>query len=294
MHQKTLRTSCHIKGVGLHTGEETAITLMPAPVNTGVVFFVMEGGRRIEIPARQEFVVRTTLSTTLGRDGVEIWTVEHLMAALAGLEIDNCYVLVEGREIPAGDGSAQPFVSRIMESGRQIQSAPRRFIKILAPIVVEEGDKVAGYYPAVSPTLSFLIDFDHQAIQTQSHKIHLNAQTFVSQLAKARTFGFVEDLEKLKAQGYARGAELSNAVGLGKDGQVLNPDGLRYQDEFVRHKLLDAVGDLSLAGLPVLGEYRGIKSGHQFNLKLIQALAEEPGKWEIVTSELEEETRAAV
>lgn len=292
MYQKTLRAPCTIKGMGLHTGEKTAITLMPAPVDTGIVFTSMSQGRQVEIPAHHENVVGTTLSTTLGKDGVEIWTVEHLMAALTGLEIDNCQVRVDGPEIPAVDGSAQPFVSRIMEVGRHLQPAPRRYLKILAPVVVEDDERISAFYPAMTPTYSFMIDFDHQAIQTQSYKVRLNAQSFVSQLSKARTFGFMEDVENLKRNGFARGAGLDNAVGLGGDGSVLNPEGLRYQDEFVRHKLLDAVGDLSLFGFPILGEYRGIKSGHQFNLKLLQALADKPNHWEVITASMEDEARA--
>ena len=284
MFQKTIRGACQIKGVGLHTGEPTSITLLPAAENTGIVFYSTQGAREVEIPARNEFVVRTTMSTTLGRDGAEIWTVEHLMAALAGLEIDNLKIVVDGPEIPAMDGSALPFISRIMEVGRKIQSAPRSYIKVLKPVVVEDGERVAGLFPALLPTYSFLIEFNNAAIRTQSYKVHLNAQTFVSHLAKARTFGFMADVELLKSKGLARGAGMENAVALGPDGTVLNPDGLRYDNEFVRHKILDAVGDLALIGKPILGEYRGIKSGHEMNLRVQKALLAQPGSWELVTA----------
>ncbi|MDH5752736.1 MAG: UDP-3-O-acyl-N-acetylglucosamine deacetylase [Deltaproteobacteria bacterium] len=292
MHQKTIRAACHIKGVGLHTGENTAITLLPAAENTGVVFAAVSQGRRVNIPARQENVVRTTMSTTMGREGVEIWTVEHLMSALTGLEIDNVLIVVEGPEIPAMDGSALPFVSRIMEVGRMLQAAPRSYMKILKPVVVEDGERVAGLFPSNAITYSFMIEFSHSAIRTQSFKVHLNAQSFVAQLAKARTFGFQDDVDLLKSKGLARGAGLENAVGLSAQGTVLNPEGLRYADEFVRHKLLDAVGDISLAGYPILGEYRGIKSGHEMNLRLLKELNSRPDSWEMITSDTTDTAQA--
>lgn len=292
MQQKTLRAPCHIQGIGLHSGDDVAVTVLPAPPDTGVVFAVMDGARRVEIPARVGNVTRTTMCTTLGAEGAEVWTVEHLLAALAGLEIDNAYVLVQGREVPALDGSAQPFVSRIMEVGRKLQPTPRRYLKVHEPVVVEDGERFAGLYPAITPTYAFMIEFENPAIQTQSLKVHLNSQTFVAHLAKARTFGFVDAVEGMQARGLARGAGLDNAVGLSAEGRVLNPEGLRYDDEFVRHKLLDAVGDLSLCGYPIVGEYRGIRSGHEFNLRLLKALAARPDHWEIVTSQMESEAQA--
>ncbi len=284
MQQYTLRAPCHLYGTGLHTGKATQITLLPAPPDTGIWFRVFAGGRQVEFPATHESVTRTTLSTCLGREGLEVCTVEHLLAALAGLEIDNVVIEAEGPEVPAMDGSAQPFVARIMEVGRKVQSSPRRYIKVLAPIQVEAGDKVASLQPSVVPSYSFLIDFDNPGIQTQSLKLFLTPQTFVAQLAKARTFGFVEDLQSLQRKGLALGAGLDNAVGLDPQGAVLNPDGLRYKDEFVRHKILDAIGDLSLAGAPILAEYRGIKSGHQLNHQLLRRMVELPEHWEIVTA----------
>ncbi len=284
MFQNTLRDPCLIRGKGLHTGRETYVRLLPAPPDTGVWFRMFSEGRQLDFPATQESVVGTTLSTTVGRDGSQVCTVEHLLAALAGLEVDNVVIETEGPEIPAMDGSAQPFVARIMEVGRKVQNVPRRFIKILAPITVEDGERHAGLYPALTPTYSFLIDFDARGIQAQSLKVFLTPQTFVAQLAKARTFGFVEDLQTLQDNGLALGAGLENAVGLGTAGVVMNPDGLRYHDEFVRHKILDAVGDLSLAGSPILGEYRGVKSGHEMNFRLVQQLAAHPERWEIVST----------
>ena len=284
MQQKTLRAPCHIFGNGLHTGKRTQIKLLPAPPDTGIVFRILGNGTPVEFQARFDTVTRTTLSTTLGQDGQEICTVEHLLSALAGLEIDNVLIETDGPEIPAMDGSAQPFVARIMEVGRLLQPAPRRYLKILAPVVVEEGEKFAGLFPSLVTAYSFLIDFENPAIQTQSLKIHPTPQPFVAQLAKARTFGFLEDLQNLQKNGLALGAGLENAVGLDPEGNVLNSDGLRYKDEFVRHKIVDAIGDMSLIGHPLLAEYRGIKSGHQLNTRLLQKLEEHPEHWEIITA----------
>ncbi|HKJ00663.1 MAG TPA: UDP-3-O-acyl-N-acetylglucosamine deacetylase [bacterium] len=284
MQQYTLRAPCHIYGMGLHSGQPTQVSLLPAPPDTGVWFRLFSGGRQVEFPATHESVVRTTMSTCLGREGLEVCTVEHLLAALAGLEIDNVVIETEGPEMPAMDGSSQPFVARIMEVGRKVQAAPRRYIKVLAPIQVEAGDKFAGLFPSVAPTYSFLIDFPNPGIQTQSLKVFLTPQTFVAQLAKARTFGFIEDLQSLQRKGLALGAGLENAVALDPAGAVLNPGGLRYRDEFVRHKILDAIGDLSLAGAPILAEYRGVKSGHQLNHRLLQRMAELTDHWEIVSA----------
>ena len=287
MQQTTLRAPCHLYGKGLHTGRHTHVTLLPAPPDTGVWFRVFAGGRQVEFPATHEWVVRTTMSTCLGRDDAQICTVEHLLAALAGLEIDNVVIESDGAEVPAMDGSAQPFVARIMEVGRRVQPAPRSYIKVLAPIVVESDDKIASLHPAVTPSYSFLIDFDNPGIQTQALKVFLTPQTFVAQLAKARTFGFIADLQNLQSKGLALGAGLENAVGLDPQGAVLNPDGLRYSDEFVRHKILDAIGDLFLAGAPILAEYRGVKSGHQLNHRLVKRMAELPDHWEIVSASAE-------
>ena len=284
MQQTTLRAPCHLYGTGLHTGKATQVTLLPAAPNTGIWFRLFAGGRQVEFPATHEAVIRTTLSTCLGRDGLEVCTVEHLLAALAGLEIDNVIIETDGPEVPAMDGSAQPFVARMMEVGRKVQAAPRRYIKVLAPIQVESGDKLASLQPSVAPSYSFLIDFENPGIQTQALKLFLTPQTFVAQLAKARTFGFVQDLQSLQRKGLALGAGLENAIGLDPQGAVLNPDGLRYKDEFVRHKILDAIGDLSLAGVPILAEYRGIKSGHQLNHQLLRRMVELPECWEIVTA----------
>lgn len=283
MQQQTLKSPCHIHGVGIHSGGNVAVSLLPAPADTGIVFRVIDGGRQVDIPAKVEFVEHTNLSTNLARDGLKVGTVEHLLAALTGLSIDNAVVLTQGVEVPAMDGSALPFVSHIMEVGRRYQAAPKRYIKILAPVEIEEGDRFAGLFPAAVPLFSFTIDYSHPMVRKQSLKLRLTPQTFVAELAKARTFGFADDLEALNAKGLSLGASLENVVGLSRDGTVMNEGGLRYSDEFVRHKILDAVGDLSLLGHTILGEYRGIKSGHGLNLKLMQSLAEHPDCWELIS-----------
>lgn len=292
MHQQTLRSPCLIHGIGLHSGKEASISLLPAPVDTGVVFRVHTGKRQVTIPARREFVTSTVLNTGLGCDDAEIGTVEHLLAALAGLELDNVTILAHGQEIPAMDGSAQPFVERIAEVGIQTQTAPRRFLRVLQPVEVTDGEKFARLSPSKVTTFSSGVAFPHPAVGAQSLRVELTTHSFLSELAPARTFGFEEELQALNARGLALGAGLENAVGLGRDGTVLNEGGLRYPDEFVRHKILDAIGDMFLTGYPLLGEYQGYKSGHALHLKLLRALAAHPDNWEIVPDGALREARA--
>lgn len=284
MHQKTLRRSCEIRGIGLHTGKDAKIVVHPAPADHGVVFRVTRGRKAVDIKARAKYVNRTRLSTCIGRKRREVCTVEHFMAAVYGLEIDNLLVEVEGGEVPVMDGSALPFVNSLRAAGYTVQPVPKRYIRVLEPIVVKGETRTAGLYPSPIPIFSFEIDFDHPAIKVQSRSIPLTPRTFVNEISKARTFGFEKDLQALQRKGLALGVGLENCVGLGRDGSVLNPEGLRYEDEFVRHKILDAIGDLSLAGYPLLAEYRGQKSGHALNLRLVQALLETPENWELIDS----------
>ena len=282
MHQKTLRKASKIGGIGLHTGKDVRIVLHPAPADHGIVFRIHSGGTTIDVPARAEYVTRTRLGTCLGRNDVQVCTVEHLLAALVGMEIDNVLIEVRGGEIPVMDGSSQPFVSRIRHAGIRIQPAPRRFLRVVKPLTLAENGVSAALMPSAEPVYGCLIDFDHPAVRQQELKVTLTPESFNAEVAKARTFGFEEDIQVLRRQGLALGAGLQNAIGLGQDGCVLNPEGLRYPDEFVRHKILDAIGDLALAGLPLLGEYRGVKSGHTINHKLVQALLANPANWEVV------------
>ncbi|MBI3992393.1 MAG: UDP-3-O-acyl-N-acetylglucosamine deacetylase [Candidatus Lambdaproteobacteria bacterium] len=283
MHQKTLRAACDISGIGLHSGKEARLRILPAPANHGVVFRTRKLLRWVDIPARTPYVTRTTLSTSLGYAGSEVCTVEHLMAALAGLEIDNAIIELAGTEIPVMDGSAMPFVERLRAVGVKVLPALRSYLRILQPIAVTDEDRSAGLVPADRSIFTFTIDYPHPAIGHQQLSLELTPQTFVEEVAASRTFGFEEELQALQANGLARGAGLDNAVGLGRDGAILNPEGLRFPDEFVRHKILDAMGDLYLAGMPLLGEYRGVKSGHALHLKLLQALVRHHDCWDVVT-----------
>lgn len=288
MFQTTLSKSCHIQGIGLHTGEPVRLTLLPAPPDTGLVFRILP--EKVEIPARWDCVVSTRLNTTLGKKGKEVKTVEHLLAALRGMEIDNAVIETSGAELPALDGSAQPYVSMMREAGVEVQQVPRAWIRILRPVTVEETGRFAGLFPAPEPSFQAAIDFDHPAIGSQIYRLILNAEAFASEIAPARTFGFEADIQQLKADGLGRGAGLENAVGLGVDGAVMNPEGLRFENEFVRHKILDAVGDITLAGSPIWGAYRNIKAGHEMNHRLLEALFAQPAAW---TKEVMEPTLKA-
>ena len=280
MHQKTLRRPCEIRGIGLHSGKEAKIRILPAPANHGVVFRVAGIFGSVEIPARAENVTSTRLSTCLGMRRRRVYTVEHLMAAIFGLELDNLIVEVDGGEVPVLDGSALGFVESLRGAGYTIQPEPKRYIRVLEPIVILGNGRSAALHPSPVPLFSFEIDFPHPAVGVQTRRLHLTPRSFVNEIAKARTFGFEQDLEALQKQRLARGVSLQNCVGLGRDGHVMNPDGLRYPDEFVRHKILDAIGDLSLAGFPLLAEYRGVKSGHAINRTLVRALLERTQSWE--------------
>jgi UDP-3-O-[3-hydroxymyristoyl] N-acetylglucosamine deacetylase len=280
MHQKTIRRPCDIEGIGLHSGKDARIRILPAPVNHGIVFRVAGRLGSAELPARAEFVARSKLSTCLAFRRQRICTVEHLLAAVFGLELDNLVIEVEGGEVPVMDGSAIAFVNSLRGAGYTIQPEPKRYIRVLEPVIIQGETRSASLFPSPVPLFSFEIDYPHPAVQAQSRKIHLTPRTFVTEIAQARTFGFEQDLQALLKQGLSRGVSLENCVGLGRDGSVLNPGGLRYPDEFVRHKILDAIGDLALAGFPLLAEYRGVKSGHAINLKLVKALLDRPQGWE--------------
>ena len=281
MQQTTLRNSCQINGIGLHTGTPAQMKLLPAAADTGIVFRV----GNTTIPAAAEYAVQTCMNTGLGRHGVTIGTVEHLLSALRGMEIDNVLIELSGEEVPAVDGSAEPFVQALLQAGRRTLPVPRRMIRLLDTVRVEEGDKFAEFGPSPVTSYNFHIAFNHQAVGQQDHTVVLTPHTYQSEVAAARTFGFESDLDALRKSGLAQGAGLHNAVGLGADGSVLNAEGLRFSDEFVRHKILDAVGDLALFGAPILGAYTGHKAGHALNLKLTQALATNPQSWEWVTGQ---------
>lgn len=286
LKQCTLRNVIHASGVGIHTGAQVLLTLKPAPVNTGVVFVRTDYTPAVSIPARVAFVSETSFCTMLEKDGATVATVEHILSALCGLGIDNVIIELDGPEIPALDGSASPFIFLIQSAGIVTQPAPKSVIRILSPIEVREGDKCARLEPYAGFQVRFDIDFDHPVIQAsrQHFVFECNTTTYIKQISRARTFGFLADLEWLRARRLALGASLSNAIVLDDTG-VMNKEELRYPDEFVRHKILDAIGDLYLLERPLIGAFHGVKSGHGLNIRLIRALCEAKDAWEWVQVE---------
>ncbi len=286
IRQRTLRNAIKATGVGLHTGEKVYLTLCPAPVNTGIVFRRVDLDPVVEIPARAESVGDTTLSTTLEAGGERVSTVEHLLSAMAGLGIDNCYVDVSAPEVPIMDGSAGPFVFLIQSAGIEEQAAAKKFIRIKRKVTVEDGDKVASFLPFDGFKVSFTIDFDHPVFRdrTAHAEVDFSSTSFVKEISRARTFGFMHEIEYLRSKGLARGGSVDNAIVV-DEYRILNQDGLRYDDEFVRHKVLDAIGDLYLLGNSLLGEFRAYKSGHALNNASLRALIAQPDAWEVVTFE---------
>ena len=286
IRQRTLKNVIRATGVGLHTGEKVFLTLMPAPVDAGIVFrrVDLEGG--VEIPAHPEKVGDTLLSTNLVQDGVRVCTIEHLMSAMAGLGIDNAVVELSAAEVPIMDGSAGPFVFLIQSAGIHEQDAPKRFIRIKKPIRVEDGDKSVQFEPFNGFKVNFAIDFDHPVFEKgcQTAEVDFSSTSFVKEVSRARTFGFMRDIEALQANRLALGGSLDNAIVV-DDYRVVNEDGLRYRDEFVKHKILDAIGDLYLLGRSLIGSFTGVRSGHALNNQLLRALLAQPDAWEEVTFE---------
>lgn len=284
--QRTLNNVIKATGIGVHSGDMVMLTLRPAPVNTGIVFRRVDLKEPIEIPARVEFVGETTLSTSLARDGVKIATVEHLLSAFAGLAIDNAYVDVTASELPIMDGSAGPFVFLIQSAGVREQNAPKRFIRIKKPIAVSRDDKWAKLKPHHGFKVEFQIDFDHPLFQAANSKaaFAFSSTSYIKEVSRARTFGFLSDYEKIRALNLAKGSSLRNAVII-DDYRILNEDGLRYEDEFVKHKVLDAIGDLYLLGSNIIGLFQGHKSGHALNSALLRELLKAEHAWEYVTFE---------
>ncbi len=284
IRQRTLKNVIRATGVGLHTGEKVYLTLRPAAPDTGIVFRRVDLADPVEIRAKPENVGDTRLSTTLVNGNVKISTVEHLLSALAGLGIDNAYVDVSAPEVPIMDGSAGPFVFLIQSAGVEEQNAAKKFIRIKRKVVVEDGDKRASFEPFDGFKVSFAIDFDHPAFteRTQYASIDFSSTSFVREVSRARTFGFLRDLEMLRERKLALGGSLDNAIVV-DDYRILNEDGLRYEDEFVKHKILDAIGDLYLLGHSLVGAFSGYKSGHALNNRLLKALLADKQAWEEVT-----------
>jgi len=291
--QRTLKNVIRATGVGLHTGEKVYLTLRPAPINSGIIFRRTDLAEPVEIKADPMHVSDTRMSTTLETDSVKISTVEHLMAAFAGLGIDNAYVDVTAPEVPIMDGSAGPFVFLLQSAGIEEQSSPKQFIRIKKPVQVQDGDKWAMFEPWDGFKVSFSIDFDHPSLRksTQTACVDFSTTSFVKEVSRARTFGFMRDLEMLRAAGLARGGGLDNAIVM-DNFRVLNEDGLRYEDEFVKHKVLDAIGDLYLLGKPLIGAFSAHKSGHALNNRILRTLLDDKKAWEIVS--FEETDKAAI
>jgi UDP-3-O-[3-hydroxymyristoyl] N-acetylglucosamine deacetylase len=284
LRQRTLKTEISATGVGLHSGQKVYMTLKPVALDQGIIFKRVDLTPVVSIPAAGHLVADTALCTALSCNGVRVATVEHLLSALAGLGIDNCVVELSAAEVPIMDGSAGPFIFLIQSAGIAELSGPKRFIRIKKTVEVREGDKWARLEPHNGFKIAFNIEFDHPAIAPKASKLTLDfAKTsFVREVSRARTFGFMRDIELLRGRNLALGGSMANAIVL-DDYRVLNEDGLRYESEFVRHKILDAVGDLYLLGRPILGALVAHKSGHALNNKLVRALKAQPQAWEEVT-----------
>ncbi|MAY38438.1 MULTISPECIES: UDP-3-O-acyl-N-acetylglucosamine deacetylase [Spongiibacter] len=286
IRQRTLRNTIRATGIGLHTGEKVFLTLKPAPVDTGVIFRRTDLNPVVEIHAHAENVGDTTLSTTLVNGDVRVSTVEHLLSAMAGLGIDNAYVELSSSEVPIMDGSAGPFVFLIQSAGIEEQDAPKKFIRIKRPVTVKDGDKVASFLPFDGFKVSFTIDFDHPVFRdrTGHAELDFSSTSFVKEVSRARTFGFMHEIEYLRSKGLAQGGSVDNAIVV-DEYRILNEDGLRYEDEFVKHKVLDAIGDLYLLGTSLIGEFKAHKSGHGLNNASLRQLIKETDAWEWVTFE---------
>jgi UDP-3-O-[3-hydroxymyristoyl] N-acetylglucosamine deacetylase len=286
LHQRTIRNPIKATGVGLHSGKEMNLELLPAPVNAGITFIRTDLDPEIGIPAIFEYVGDTTLSTTLFKEGYRIGTIEHLLSAIAGLGIDNCIIRVDGPEIPIMDGSASPFVFLIQAAGLEIQDELKKFIRVKKEVRVERGDTFAAIKPFDGFKVSFEIDFDNPTISQYSQKasIDFSSTSFVKEVCRARTFGSMKDMDHLQSQGLALGANVDNAIAIGEHG-IVNEEGLRFDDEFVKHKILDAIGDLYLLGHNLIGQFSGYKSGHSLNNELLRKILASEDAWEVVTFE---------
>ena len=284
LKQRTLKNSIQAVGVGLHTGKRIYLTLRPAAANTGIVFHRVDFDSPFDVPASTEYVVDTRMSTTLGCGGVHISTVEHLLSAVAGLGIDNLHVDVDAPEVPIMDGSAGPFVFLLRSAGIEEQNAPKKFIRICRTVEVKKDDKWARFRPYDGFKVHFTIDFDHPAFRhkAQSAEVDFSSTSFVTSVSRARTFGFLKDYEKLRDMNLACGGSLENAIVI-DDHRIINEEGLRVEDECIKHKVLDVIGDLYLLGRGLIGSFEGYKSGHELNNMLLNKLLADRKAWEEVS-----------
>lgn len=289
LKQRTLKQTVSTVGIGLHSGKKVSLNLRPAPANTGIVFRRTDMQPPVLVELHPERVGETMLCTALVDNGVKVATIEHLLSALAGLGVDNLYVDMDAPEIPIMDGSAAPFLYLVLSAGIEELKAPKRFIRIKQPIEAKKGDGWARLLPYNGFKADFEIEFDHPAVRstTQSLSIDFSSQAYASEVARARTFGFMRDVEMLRSKNLGLGGSLENAIVL-DEYRVLNPDGLRYADEFIRHKILDAIGDLYTLGHGIIGAYQAFKSGHAINNLLVRELLQQPQAWEMVSLAEEE------
>src|SRR5436305_3619679 len=284
IRQRTLKTIVRATGVGLHTGHKVTMALRPAPIDTGIVFCRSDLAGSAGVPARAEYVSNTVMATVIEKDGARVSTVEHLMAAFAGLGVDNAFVDVSAEEVPIMDGSAGTFVFLIQSAGIEEQAAPKRYLRVLKAVEIEQGDKSVRLEPFNGFKVGFSIEFSHPVFEPEHSTVEVDFAevSFIRQISRARTFGFTQEVEMMREKGLGRGGSLDNAIVV-DDFRVLNADGLRMDDEFVKHKALDAVGDLYLLGRPLIGAFHGHKSGHALNNLLVRKLIATPRAWEEVT-----------
>jgi len=284
LQQRTLKNTIRATGVGLHTGKKVFMTLRPAVVDTGIVFRRVDLDQPVDLPAKATSVGDTQLGTTLIQGDVRVSTVEHLLSAFAGLGIDNAYVDLSAPEVPIMDGSAGPFVFLLQSAGIEHQNAPKRFLRVIKPVRVEDGDKWAEFLPHDGFRVNFSIEFDHPIFKRhhQQGSIDFSTTAYLKEISRARTFGFMRDIEALRKKNLTLGGSMDNAIVL-DEFRVLNEDGLRYEDEFVKHKMLHAIGDLYLLGHSLIGEFNGFKSGHDLNNRLSRALLEDETAYDVVT-----------
>ncbi len=288
-YQRTLKNSISCQGIGLHTGKPVTMTLRPGPAGNGMVF-IRKDKADAGIRACASNTSAINYATTLSQDGVSVKTVEHLLAAFAGLNVDNVFIEIDAEEVPIMDGSARPFVKLIAEAGIVYQESAQPSLKVIKPVFVREGNKQLAIWPADTTSISYFIDFNHPLLKEQSLQFQPGKESFLREISDARTFGFMSEVKTLQANGLAKGASLDNAVALGED-SVLNTEGLRYKDEFVRHKILDLIGDLSLLGMPVIGHIVAHKSGHGMNAQMVAKLLSSPQSWLLVGSSEETAVR---
>jgi UDP-3-O-[3-hydroxymyristoyl] N-acetylglucosamine deacetylase len=280
--QRTIRNQVSCTGIGLHSGHKVELTIKPAPADHGIRFVRKDLRSRSTLKASFQNVVDTHLSTTIGFNGTRISTIEHLMAAFFGLGVDNAIVELDGPEVPIMDGSAAPFVFLLKSTGIVEQKAPKRFLIIKKPFTVGTEDKAVSLYPSKELKITYTIDFSHPMLRNQRYELRFSGRDFVQEISRARTFGFLKDIEALRSKGLGMGGSLDNAIII-DDFRVLNEDGLRYKDEFVRHKILDFIGDLAVLGYPIIGHFVVRKSGHSLNQSVLKRLMDEKGCWEQIT-----------